>query len=70
MRFQEMAVICTKRVVSNFNRLRQVGQIRSQFIVSPVSQPKPELEQLMAKINKDNLPGEVDTGPAVGNETW
>lgn len=41
-----------------------------RLVVTPVSQPKPTLEQLLAKITKDNLHNEVDTGPAAGNEIW
>jgi antitoxin component of MazEF toxin-antitoxin module len=39
-------------------------------VVAPLSQPKPTLKQLLAKITKDNLHSEVDTGPAAGNEAW
>src|SRR4030067_1937649 len=41
-----------------------------KLVITPVTQPKPTLEQLLAKITEDNLHHEVDTGPAVGNETW
>jgi antitoxin MazE len=41
-----------------------------KLVIIPVSQPKPTLKQLLVKITKDNLHHEVDTGPAVGNETW
>jgi antitoxin MazE len=41
-----------------------------KLVIAPVSQPKPTLKQLLAKITKDNLHHEVDTGPAVGNEAW
>jgi antitoxin MazE len=41
-----------------------------KLIVTPVSKPKPTLKQLLAKISKDNLHPEVDTGTAVGNELW
>jgi len=41
-----------------------------KLVIAPVSQPKPTLKQLLAKITKDNLHHEVDTGPAAGNETW
>jgi antitoxin MazE len=41
-----------------------------RLIVTPVSKPKPTLKQLLAKISKDNLHPEVDTGTAVGNELW
>ena len=36
----------------------------------PVWKKKPTLKQLLAKITKDNLHREFDTGPAVGKEIW
>ena len=48
----------------------EVSLADGRLIVTPVSQPKPTLKQLLAKITKDNLHNEVDTGPAVGDETW
>jgi len=41
-----------------------------KLVVTPVSKPKPTLKQLLAKVTKDNLHHEVDTGAAVGNEVW
>jgi antitoxin component of MazEF toxin-antitoxin module len=32
--------------------------------------PKKSLTQLLAKITPENLHGEIQTGPAVGAETW
>jgi antitoxin MazE len=41
-----------------------------KLVITPVAEPKPTLKQLLAKITKENLHHEVDTGPAAGNETW
>ena len=41
-----------------------------KLVITPVTQPKPTLKQLLAKITKDNLHSEVETGSAAGNETW
>ena len=41
-----------------------------KLVITPVSQPKPTLKQLLAKVTKENLHHEVDTGSAVGKETW
>ena len=41
-----------------------------KLIIAPVTQPKPTLKQLLAKVTKENLHHEVDTGSAIGNETW
>jgi antitoxin component of MazEF toxin-antitoxin module len=34
------------------------------------NKPKPTLRQLLAKVTKENLHHEVDTGTAIGNEIW
>jgi antitoxin MazE len=41
-----------------------------KLVIAPIAKPKPTLKQLLAKITKDNLHGEFDTGPAVGKEVW
>jgi len=41
-----------------------------KLMVTPVTKPKPTLEELLAKITEENLHREVDTGSAMGNETW
>ena len=38
--------------------------------ITPIGKPKPTLKQLMAKVTKENLHHEVDTGSAIGIETW
>jgi antitoxin MazE len=48
----------------------EVSLADGKLVVAPLSQPKPTLKQLLAKITKDNLHSEVDTGPAEGNEAW
>lgn len=40
------------------------------LIISPMSKLKFTLDQLLAKINEENLHQEIDTGNTVGNETW
>ncbi len=40
------------------------------LVIRPVSEPKLTLKQLLARVTKENLYHEVDTGPAVGKETW
>ena len=48
----------------------EVSLADGKLIVTPVSRPKPTLKQLLAKVTQENLHREVDTGSAVGNETW
>ena len=40
------------------------------LVIRPVTEPKLTLKQLLARVTKENLYHEVDTGPAVGKETW
>lgn len=41
-----------------------------KLVITPVAKPAPTLRQLLAKVTKENLHHEVDTGPATGDETW
>ena len=41
-----------------------------KLVITPEAKPKPTLKQPLAKVTKDNLHHEVDTGTTVGNETW
>ena len=40
------------------------------LLIIPIDEPEVTLEQLLAGITDENLHGEVDTGPPVGNEVW
>ncbi len=44
--------------------------LNGKILVAPVPAPAYKLEDLLAKINKRNLHGEVDFGPARGKEQW
>jgi len=48
----------------------EVSLTDGRLVITPVSEPKPTLKQLLAKVTKENLHHEVDTGSAVGNEAW
>jgi len=41
-----------------------------RIVVTPLTESKLTLEQLLSKVTKENSHHEVDTGSAVGNETW
>ena len=41
-----------------------------RLVITPIARPKLTLKQLLAKVTKENLHHEIDTGYAVGNETW
>jgi antitoxin MazE len=40
------------------------------LVVQPEAPRKLTLEELLRGVTEDNLPGEWDTGPAVGKEVW
>ena len=48
----------------------EVSLTDGKIVVTRLTKPKPILEELLAKVTEDNLHYEVDTGSAVGNETW
>ena len=48
----------------------EVSLADGKLVITPVAKPKLNLKQLLAKVTKENLHHEVDTGPARGNETW
>ena len=41
-----------------------------KVVATPVEQKKLSLSELLAKVNKKNLHGEVDFGRPAGRETW
>ena len=43
---------------------------KGRLIVQLITPPPLTLDQLLPGITDDNLPGEWDTGPAVGKEVW
>jgi len=48
----------------------EVSLADGKIVVARLAKPKLTLEQLLSKVTKDNLQDKVDTGSAVGNETW
>jgi len=42
--------------------------VDGKLVVAPLGRPPLALAQLLAQVTADNLPGEVDTGPACGSE--
>ena len=47
-----------------------VSLVDGRLIIAPVRKPKWTLNELLAQVTPDNLHGEVDTGPTMGNESW
>ena len=48
----------------------EISLANGKLVITPVAKPKPTLKQLLAKITKQNLHREVNTGSAIGDETW
>lgn len=48
----------------------EISMESGRLIVTPVAEPELTLEQLLAQVTDDNIHHEVDTGPAMGRETW
>jgi len=47
-----------------------VSLVDGRLVIAPVRKPKWTLHELLAQVTPDNLHREVDTGPAMGNESW
>jgi antitoxin MazE len=48
----------------------ELSLVEGRLIVQPITPPPLTLDQLLRGITDENLPGEWDTGPAVGKEVW
>ena len=48
----------------------EVSLTDGKLVITPVTQPKLTLKQLLSKVTTENLHHEVDTGSAVGIEAW
>ena len=48
----------------------EVSLANGKLVITPIAKPKLSLKQLLAKVTKENMHHEIDTGPAMGNETW
>lgn len=51
------------------NSLVDVSLVGDKLVIAPVGSVT-TLDELLAAITPLNIHAEVDTGPAVGNETW
>jgi antitoxin MazE len=41
-----------------------------KIVISPAVKSELSLDELLEQVTEENLHGEWETGPAVGNETW
>jgi antitoxin MazE len=48
----------------------ELSLVEGRLVVQPITPQPLSLEQLLREVTDENLPGEWDTGPAVGREVW
>jgi antitoxin MazE len=48
----------------------ELSMAKGAIVVKPVATPPPTLKELLLGVTDDNIPGEWDTGLAVGREVW
>lgn len=52
------------------NTLVEMSLEAGKIVLVPVVQPEVTLEQLLEGVSPDNLHGEIETGAAMGQESW
>ena len=50
--------------------LVDVSVVEGKLVVTPVTDKKYTLMELLDGVTKRNIHGEIDTGPSVGKELW
>ncbi len=48
----------------------ELSLVDGALVVTPASQPRRQLAELLSRITPQNLHHELDTGAAAGNEAW
>jgi antitoxin MazE len=48
----------------------EISLVDGALVVQPVTPQPSTLDELLRGITDNNIPGEWDTGPAVGKEVW
>ncbi len=48
----------------------EVSLTNGKLVIVPIKKPGMTLKKVLAQITEKNVHHEVDSGPAVGNETW
>lgn len=48
----------------------ELSLVEGRLVVQPITPQPLTLQELLRGITDENLPGEWDTGPAVGKEVW
>ncbi len=48
----------------------ELSLVKGKLVVQAITPQSLTLDQLLQRITDENLPGEWDTGPAIGKEVW
>jgi antitoxin component of MazEF toxin-antitoxin module len=51
-------------------RFIEISMKNGRLVITLAPKSKLTLKQLLARVNEQNLYHEIDTGLAIGNETW
>jgi antitoxin MazE len=52
------------------NEQVELSLVKGSLVVKPIIPQVLNLDELLLEITPENLPGEWETGPAVGREAW
>ena len=61
--FAEEAGLCENGAVD-------LSLVDGTLVVQSLAPESPTLDELLSRVTKDNIPGEWETGAAVGKEVW
>lgn len=48
----------------------ELSLVEGTLVVNPIMQQPITLDELLSNVTDENIPGEWNTGPAVGKEVW
>ena len=48
----------------------ELSLVDGKLVITPRVEPELRLADLLAQVTQENLHGEIETGPAVGDEAW
>ena len=52
------------------NSMVEILLEEGKLVIVPAASPRLNLNELLSKINRDNIHHEIDTGSAMGKEVW
>ena len=62
--------VLTEQIAISADTPVEMTIVNEQIVISLLPKPEFTLDELLDGITEDNLHQEIDTGDAVGNETW